>query len=336
MNPLQKITTWKKRGGSPVGLLYYRLCLNQITGILLHPKKTMIKRLISRDHSLCLPWQCQGNLKLDNLDTSLSWSDHHFNWGHRGHLPIRIAEAALQTAINYWNLVGQNNWFSILEQTLVSSKIYNYVRDFHLLNLSTLSQHTRPWFSVEAAATMMCHKIFNAIIPKICATELLEGGLRGCHGRTEGKQLDQYETNGKPRRWDWVSKTKREEHGSHKNGQDMIGWLGWKFKINPKRSSTALNERATKVITVHSYHIWSFRWCGLQVTSVPHIKQTEVSSIITFQQQNNALIKRRHQSWRYGALTCIWLNVCFRSKSYFLHPTKKNETQDLKHDAFYI
>ena len=157
-----------------------------------------------------------------------------------------------------------------------------------------------------------------------------------CHGRTEGKQLDQYETNVKPRRWDWVSKTKREEHGSHKNGQDMIGWLGWKFKINPKRSSTALNERATKVITVHSYHIWSFRWCGLQVTSVAHIKQTEVSCIITFQQQNNALIKRRHQSWRYGALTCIWLNVCFRSKSYFLHPTKKNETQDLKHDAFYI
>ena len=64
---------------------------------------------------------------------------------------------------------------------------------------------------------------------------------------------------------------------------------------------------------------------NLSVT-VTHVKQTQVSCIITVQKHNDALIQKRHQNWRYSASTCIWLHGCFRSKSSFLHPTK-----ELKH-----
>ena len=60
---------------------------------------------------------------------------------------------------------------------------------------------------------MMCHKVFNAIIPKISTSELLEGSFRiiseflsdefrsgsGSMPIVGGKQAKQYETNVKPR-----------------------------------------------------------------------------------------------------------------------------------------
>ena len=83
-----------------------------------------------------------------------------------------------------------------------------------------------------------------------------------------------------------------------------------------------MNE-SLRYSTFISYLVFPMVRVASNLSSTCKTNWTEVSCIINFQKHNNALIKPHHQSWRYGVLTCIWLNVCFRSKSYFLHPTKK-------------